>query len=129
MNDEQNDQQVVFEHTEPQHDLVTRLSKLEEKFQAFELMDKKLTLIGGSVDTLNSSISNLTSSGPKSDTATTEESTIDHTLVEDILKSTIQQIETMNSQQSRFDADDDVKSIVKTELTEMVLPRLAEQSH
>jgi hypothetical protein len=83
--DEQNDQQVEFEYTEPQHDLVTWLSKLEEKFQAFERMDKKLTLIGGSVDTLNSSISNLTSSGPKSDTATTEESTIDHTLVEDIL--------------------------------------------
>jgi hypothetical protein len=124
--DEQNDQQVEFEYTEPQHDLVTRLSKLEEKFQAFERMDKKLTLIGGSVDTLNSSISNLTSSGPKSDTATTEESTIDHTLIEDILKSTIQQIETMTSQQSRLNADDDVKSIVKTEITEMVLPRLAE---
>ena len=73
--------------------------------------------IGGSVDTLNSSLSNLTSSGAKSETATTEGSTIDHMLAEDILKSTLQQINSMNLHQGQPQSQpsDDVKSAVKAE--------------
>jgi hypothetical protein len=124
---EPEEQSMTSELNESLQELVARLSKLEEKFQAFEQMDKKLTLIGGSVDTLNSSLSNLTSSGAKSETATTEGSTINHTLAEDILKSTLQQIDsmTLHQGQPQSQPSDEVKSAVKGELTDAILPKLA----
>ena len=123
---ETEDRSMTSGMNEPQQELVERLSKLEEKFQAFERMDKKLTIINGSVDTLNSSISNLTSSGTKSETAMTEGSTVDYTLAEDILKSTLQQIDSLNLQQLRSQSNNEVKSAVKEELTDVIMPKICE---